>query len=153
MDGSRLAQHTHSHHICGARPRYFLFLNSLFCSCCHMIFVNLTGPVPTPLVPASLNLATSRTHSARLPPPPPPPSHPRGPQAKMSDRWWAAIRRRHCTAAKHCDSWVVVVVVVVVNFLGRIIIITYIYKVPFLTGHSTFQLLTVTVTKFTHTTL
>ena len=24
---------------------------------------------------------------------------PRGPQEEMSDRWWAAIRRKHCTAA------------------------------------------------------
>ena len=53
-----------------------------------IICADLTGTAPAPLVPASLLPATPKTHSAV------------SPQEVTSDCWWAAIRRRNCTAAE-----------------------------------------------------
>ena len=76
---------------CVRAYRLLLLLFVCFCFCfvcCPIVCADLRGTAPAPLVPASPPPATPKTHSASRP-------RPRGPQEETSDRWWAAIRRRH----------------------------------------------------------
>ena len=55
---------------------------------------DLRGTAPVPLIPAPPHLWPRPGLIPHCSP------APRGPQEETSDHWWAAIQRRHCTAAK-----------------------------------------------------
>ena len=76
----------HKHTLYAGRHSFFLFF-------CPIICANLWGTAPVPLIPSSPPPATPKTHSTSRP-------ITRCPQEEMSNHWWAAIWRRHCTAAE-----------------------------------------------------
>ena len=87
-----LLAHVIAHGSCTDTTRE-LFLWFLLLFCCPVICADLIDSTPAPLIPASLPTATPKTDSALQP-------HPLMSTGRDVRFWWAAIQRRHCTAAK-----------------------------------------------------